>query len=119
MTESSAETAPKAAKELLALDPEQEAEFKSKVREARRKNKKATAEQKSAKVGLFTWSEAPCEEMGNNFCSKVTRCHLASLILVLSKLFCEPSRATVDFMPQTAKTVEDICCVSSKHDLNT
>lgn len=48
MTESSAETAPKAAKELLALDPKQEAEFKSKVREVRRR-KKANAE---AKVGF-------------------------------------------------------------------
>lgn len=40
MTESSAETAPKAAKELLALDPKQESEFKSKVQEAKKKRKK-------------------------------------------------------------------------------
>lgn len=40
MTESSAETAPKAAKELLALDPTQESEFKSKVQAAKRKKKK-------------------------------------------------------------------------------
>lgn len=52
MTESSAETAPKAAKELLALDPKQEAEFKNKVREVRRRKKKAHAEEKSAKVGF-------------------------------------------------------------------
>lgn len=62
MTESSAETAPKAAKELLALDPKQEAEFKSKVREARRKKNKANAEGKPAKVGFLTRSEAPSEE---------------------------------------------------------
>lgn len=52
MTESSAESAPKAAKELLALDPKQEAEFKSKVREAKKKRKKANAEEKSGKVGF-------------------------------------------------------------------
>lgn len=52
MTESSAETAPKAAKELLALDPKQEAVFKSKVREAKMNKKKANADGKSAKVGF-------------------------------------------------------------------
>lgn len=55
MTESSAETAPKAAKELLALDPNQESEFKSKVQEAKKKRKKRNTEEKPVKVGLHVW----------------------------------------------------------------
>lgn len=56
MTESSAETAPKAAKELLALDPKQESEFKSKVQEAKKKRKKKrNTEEKPVKVGLHVW----------------------------------------------------------------
>ncbi len=43
MTESNAETAPKPAKELLALNPKQESEFKKKVQEAKKN--------KSSKVG--------------------------------------------------------------------
>ncbi len=43
MTESKAEAAPLPAKELLALNPEQEAEFKKKVQEAKKN--------KSGKVG--------------------------------------------------------------------
>lgn len=43
MTESKAETAPKPAKELLALNPKQESEFKKKVQEAKKN--------KSSKVG--------------------------------------------------------------------
>lgn len=43
MTESKAGKAPKAAKELLALNPKQESEFKKKVQEAKKK--------KSGKVG--------------------------------------------------------------------
>lgn len=39
MTESKAEKAPKAAKELLALNPKQEFEFKKKVQEAKKKKK--------------------------------------------------------------------------------
>lgn len=53
MTGNSAE----AAKELLALDPEQEAEFKSKVREAKRKKNKANVEGKPSKVGLSRGGE--------------------------------------------------------------
>lgn len=43
MTESKAETATKPAKELLALNPKQESEFKKKVQEVKKK--------KSGKVG--------------------------------------------------------------------
>lgn len=43
MTESKTEKTPKAAKELLALNPKQESEFKKKVQEAKKK--------KSGKVG--------------------------------------------------------------------
>lgn len=52
MTESSTETAPKAAKQLLALDPKLESEFKNKIKEAKKKRKKRNPEEKSAKVGL-------------------------------------------------------------------
>lgn len=43
MTETKAETAPKPAKQLLALNPKQESEFKKKVQEAKKN--------KSSKVG--------------------------------------------------------------------
>lgn len=43
MTESKAEAAPEPAKELLALNPEQESEFKKKVQEAKKR--------RSSKVG--------------------------------------------------------------------
>lgn len=43
MTESKAEAAPEPAKELLALNPKQESEFKKKVQEAKKR--------KSSKVG--------------------------------------------------------------------
>lgn len=52
MTESKADAAPRAAKELLALNPKQESEFKKKVQEAK-KNKSSKVRSCFLKASLY------------------------------------------------------------------
>lgn len=54
MTESKAETAPEPAKELLALNPKEESEFKKKVREAK-KNQSSKVGRGSERIHVTRW----------------------------------------------------------------
>lgn len=54
MTESKAETAPEPVKELLALNPKEESEFKKKVREAK-KNQSSKVSRGSEGIHVTTW----------------------------------------------------------------
>lgn len=61
MTESKAETAPKPAKELLALNPKQESEFKKKVQEA--KKNKSSKVGRDEKCGTERTTNSRCESV--------------------------------------------------------
>lgn len=53
MTESKAEKVPETAKELLALNPKQESEFKQKVQEAKKNKSKKVGKDKSCERSVL------------------------------------------------------------------
>lgn len=55
MTEGKVEKVPEAAKELLALNPKQELEFKQKVQEAKKNISKKVGKDKSCERAVLIW----------------------------------------------------------------
>lgn len=55
MTESKVEKVPETAKELLALNPKQESEFKQKVQEAKKNKSKKVGKDKSCERSVLIW----------------------------------------------------------------
>lgn len=55
MTEIKVETVPEAAKELLALNPTQESEFKKKVQEVKKNKSKKVSKRWTSKRRVFIW----------------------------------------------------------------
>ncbi|KAM8856674.1 MKI67 FHA domain-interacting nucleolar phosphoprotein isoform 2-T2 [Spinachia spinachia] len=91
MTESKADTAPHRAKELLALDPKQESEFKKKVQEAKKNKPITTGGSKG-----YAFVEFDCDEVAkivaetmNNYLmgERLIKCHIVAPENVHEKLF--------------------------------
>lgn len=96
MTESKAETAPKPVKELLALNPKQESEFKKKVQEA--KKNKSSKVGRDEKCGTETTTNSRCESV---------LCFYLFIFYFLQKLVFEQNPFLSDFVtyPEVSASV--------------